>query len=180
MSTPGSILVSNLLVPSRGPLRLHMAAEKPGRNHLDGGWWPRSRDLAVELADLVDHFPPQFGQIVRALASPPDWEPAPRRIPVAAGYVKVGALPRDDTHLIHLNTSDGSVLHVLVVPPDFSDDQGDEALLAAATSGNAYPAEVLLDTVTEHPDIDPTHHWTDVGGSWWGPHPVAPSFRTGT
>jgi hypothetical protein len=36
----------------------------------------RSRDLAVELADLVDHFPPQFGRIVRALFSPPvpeDW-----------------------------------------------------------------------------------------------------------
>jgi hypothetical protein len=181
MSTPNdSIRVSNLLVPRRGSLRLRMAAERAGSNHLDGGWWPRSRDLAVELADLIDHFPPQFGRIVRALFSPPDWEePAPRRIPIAGGHVKVGSFPRDDTHLIQLNTSDGSVLHVLVVPPDFSDDQGDEALLAAATPGNAHPAEVLLDTVTEHPDVDPADHWGDVGGSWWEPHPVAPSFRTG-
>lgn len=180
MSTSnGSTLVSNMPVPSRGPLRLRMA-EHPGRDQLDGGWWPRSRDLAVELADLVDHFPPQFGRIVRALFSPPDWDPAPRRIQVAGRYVKVGSFPRDDTHLIHLKTSDRSVLHVLVVPPGFSDDQGEESLLAATSPGNAHPAGALLETVTEHPDIDPMDHWRDDGGSWWEPHPVAPSFRKGT
>src|SRR4051794_16208241 len=180
MSTPNSILVPNLPLPSRGPLlRLRMTAEHPGGNRLDGGWWPRSRDLAVELADLVDHFPPQFGRIVRALFSPPDWQPAPRRIPVAGRYVKVGSFPRDDTHLILLKTSGGSVLHLLVAPPSFSDDQGDDALLATTTPGNAHPAELLLDAVTKHPNIEPMDHWSDDGGSWWGPHPVSPSFRTG-
>lgn len=162
--------------PSRGPLRLRMAAH-PGRDHLDGGWWPQSRDLALELADLVDHFPARFGRIVRALVSPPDWEPAPRRIPVSGGYVKVGSFPGDDTHLIHLKTSDRTMLRVLVVPSAFSLDQGDEALLAAATPGNAHSATELLDEVTEYLDIDPMDHWSDAGGSWWGPHAVAPSFR---
>ena len=179
MSTPnGSILVPNLPLRSRGPLRLRMTAEHPGGNRLDGGWWPRSRDLAVELPDLVDHFPPQFGRIVRALFSPPDWQPAARRIPVAGRYVKVGSFPRDDTHLIQLKTSGGSVLHVLVVPPSFSDDQGGKALQAAATPGNAHPAELLLDAVTKHSDIEPMDHWSDDGGSWWEPQP-APSLRTG-
>jgi hypothetical protein len=118
--------------PSRGPLRLRLAGHF-GTNPLDGGWWPRSRDLAVELADLVDHFPTYLGRIVRVLVSSPDWEQAPRRIPVDGGYVKVDLLSRDDTHLIHLKTSDRTVLRVLVIPPGFTDDQGDEALLAAAT-----------------------------------------------
>jgi hypothetical protein len=179
MSTSnGPILVAQVPTPSRGPLRLRMA-EYPGRNHLDGGWWPQSRDLAVELADLVDHFPAQFGRIVRALISPPDWDPAPRRIPVAGGYLKVGSFPRDDTHLIRLKTSDRTVLRVLVVPPGFTDDQGAEALLAAATTGNAHSATALLDTVTDYPDIDPMDLWSDDGGAGWGPQPVAPSFRTG-
>jgi hypothetical protein len=155
-------------------------AAHPGRDHLDGGWWPQSRDLAVELADLVDHFPPHLGRIVRALYSPPDWNPAARQIPVASGFVKVGSFPRDDTHLIHLKTSDRTVLRVLVVPPGFSDGQGDEALLAAATVGNAHSAKALLDTVTDQSDIDPSDHWSDDGGSWWGADPVPPSFRTGT
>jgi len=163
---------------SRGRLRLCMA-EHPGRNRLDGGWWPQSRDLTVELADLVDHFPPQFGRIVRAEYSPTDWEHAAHRIPVTGGYVNAGSSSRDDSHLMHLETSARTVLRVLVVPPSFTDDQGAEALLAAATAGNTHSARDLLDTVTEYPDIDPINYWSDDGGSWWGPDPIAPSFRTG-
>jgi hypothetical protein len=178
MSTPtGPILVPESPSPSRVPLRLRMAVPN-GRSRLDGGWWPQSRDLVVELADLVDHFPPEFGRIVRALVSPPDWDPAPRRIPVTGGYVKVGSFPRDDSHLIHLSTSDRSVLYLLVVPPGFTEDQGAEALLAAATSGNKHSAIDLLDTVTEYPDVDPFDHWSDDGGSWWEPRADAPSFRS--
>lgn len=174
----GSTLVPHAPVPSRGALRLRLA-EHPGTDKLDGGWWPRSRDLAVELADLVDQFPMRYGQIVHALFSPPDWDAASSRMPVAGRQVKVESFARDDTHLIHLTTSDGSTLHVLVVPPGFSDDQGAEALLAAATTGNAHTAQDLLDTVTEHPDIDPRDHWSDDGGSWLGPRAITPSPRTG-
>lgn len=179
MSTSnGPILLSEIPSPTRGPLRLQMA-EHPGRNHVDGGWWPQSRDLAVELAELVDHFPARFGRIVRALVSAPDWDPAPRRIPVAGGYVKVGSFPRDDSHLIHLKTSDRTMLYVLVVPPRFTHSQGDEALLASATAGNAHSATEIFHEVTEHPDIDPIDRWSDDGGSWWETRRVAPSFRTG-
>ena len=170
---------SNPIPPTRRlPLRLRIAAHT-GRGQLDGGWWPQSRDLAVELADLVDHFPPEQSRIVRTVFSPPDWDPAPRRIPVARGYVKVGSFPHDDTHLVLLKTADHAVLRVLVVPPGMSPDQGDEALLAAATPGYAHTAACLLDTVSEHPDVDPEDHWSDDGGAWLGPHPAVPSSRTG-
>ena len=174
---------SNIIVPEiarsgRAPLRLRMA-EHPGSGHLDGGWWPYSRDLAVELADLADHFPPRSGRIVRALVSPPDWDSAPRRIPVAPGYMKVGSFSRDDTHLILLTTTNRTVLRLLVVPPGFTRDQGEEALLASATPGNTHSATDVLEEVTDHPATDPRDHWTDDGGSWWGPGRVAPSFRTG-
>jgi hypothetical protein len=160
----------------RGPLRVRLA-EHPGRDHLDGGWWPQSSDLAVELPDLVSHFPARLGRIVRVLISQPDWSAAPRRIPVAGGYVKVGSLPHDHVHLVHLTNSDRTVLRVLVVPPDFT--RGDDALLAAATPGNAHSTADLLDEVNEYPDNQPLDHWADHGEPWWGPHSVAPSFRTG-
>ncbi|GAA1940093.1 DUF5994 family protein [Nocardioides hwasunensis] len=144
--------------PARGPLRLRMS-QHPGRDTLDGGWWPRSRDLPVEMADLVDHFPSELGRVTRALVSPPDWDLRARAVAVSGRYVKVGSFPRDDTHLVLLTTSHRKLLRVLVVPPSLSDDQGEEALLAAATHGNAHSAEELLDTVTEHPDVDPRDHW---------------------
>lgn len=159
---------------SREPLRLRMA-EHPGHNHLDGGWWPQSRDLSVELADLVDHFPPQYGRIVRALVSPPDWGPAPRRIPVTGRDLKVGSFPGDDTHLIDLKTSDRTTLRVLVIPPSFTPDQGAEALLAAATAGNAHSATDLLEEVTNYPDIDPRDHWFGEAGFWRTPDSPPPS-----
>lgn len=148
----------------RVPLRLRMAPHRD-TNRLDGGWWPQSRDLQAELPDLVDHFPADQGRIVRAVFSPPDWDPAPRRINVARGYMKVGSFPRDDTHLMLLGMSDRSVLRVLVVPPDFTGDQGEEALLAAGTRGNAHSATDLLEEVTRYRDVDPDDHWSDDGGS---------------
>jgi len=175
----GPIHPSELPPMGRGPLRLNMA-EHPGKNRLDGAWWPQSRDLAVELADLVDHFPPRFGRVARALFSPPDWDPGPRRVPVAGGYVKVGSFPLDDSHLINLTMSDRTVLHLLVVPPGFTAGQGEEALLAAATSGNAHSAADLLAEVVDSPDVDPWDHWSDDGGPWWGPSRVPLSFRTGS
>jgi hypothetical protein len=162
--------------PGRRPLRLRLA-EHPGQGQLDGGWWPRSRDLVVELRELVDDFPPSRGRISRVIFSPPDWDPAPRRIPVANGHVRAGSFPGVDTHVVDLKLSDRSVLRLLVVPPDLSADQGDEALLAAATSGHGHSAASILEAVSESEDTDSFDHWTDEGGAWWAPHPVAPSFR---
>ena len=143
----------------RLPLRLLMSSQ-PGEDRLDGGWWPQSRDLVVELADLVDNFPAGSGRIMRALYSPPDWDTPTRRIPVARGYVKVGSFPGDDTHLIQLRMADRSMLHVLVIPPRLSAGQGEEALLAAATPGNSHTGSELLDLVTDSPDVDPAGHWS--------------------
>jgi hypothetical protein len=160
--------------PERVPLRLRMTGQ-PGEDHLDGGWWPQSRNLEVELADLVDHFPPRYGRIVRALFSPPDWGPAPRRIRVGQGYVKVGPFPRDDTHLVRLTTTGRVALDILVVPPGFTEAQGSEALLAAGTRGNKHSAVALLEEVTDHYDVDPRDQWTDHAEP--GPARVSSSRR---
>ena len=72
----------------------------------------------------------------------------------------------DDTHVVVLSTSDGTVLRMLVVPPALSVDQGEEALLAASSAAYAHSAASLLDEVDAHPQVDPRDHWTDEGGSW--------------
>src|SRR5215204_1198114 len=136
---------SNPIPPTRPlPLRLRIAAHT-GRGQVDGGWWPQSRDLAVELADLVDHFPREAGRIERAVISLPDWDPSPRRVPVARGFVKVGTFPKNDnSHVILLKTPDNRVLRILVVPPGLTASEGEEALLASSISGNAHSAYDLL------------------------------------
>ena len=132
----------------RQPLRLRMT-ELPRTHPLDGGWWPQSRDLTVELADLVDNFPDGMGRIVRATFSPPDWEDQPRRVPIARGYVQTGFAAGDDTHVMMLRTSERTELCLLVVPPGMSDEQGEEALTAAVTPGYASSPGAILDLVRE-------------------------------
>lgn len=171
LPTPGG----SASTPVRVPLRLRMA-RNAGANRLDGGWWPQGRDLATELTDLVDHFPLDGGRVIAARISAADWDPVPGGVPGAVGAVGV-ALLGDDAHVIELTTADLTVLRVLVVPPGFSDGQGAEALLAAATAGNEHAAADLLAVVTESPDVDPADYWVDGGGSWWGNSRTAPSFR---
>jgi len=153
--------------------------EKPGSHPLDGGWWPQSRDLTVELGDLVDNFPDEHGRIVRVLYSAPDWDDAPKRVPTKRGYVKVGFDPHDDTHVLMLTTSERQELCLLVVPPDMSRTKGDEALLAAVTPGYATSPGALLTAVRERPDVDDGDHWNDEGEAWWG-SATAPSYRPAT
>ena len=123
-------------------------APVPGAGVMDGGWWPRSRELAHELGELVDHLPVEHGRVVRASFSPPDWDTASRGIPTAPGAITATSSPQDDPHLILLTLADRRTLQLLVVPPALSQEQGEEALLAAATPGYAHSARCLLSTVT--------------------------------
>ncbi|WP_205471663.1 DUF5994 family protein [Nocardioides sp. SYSU D00038] len=144
---------------SREPLRLRLA-DHPGHDQLDGGWWPRSRRLEVELVSLLAGLPAAHGVVERVLCSPADWDDAPRSTTTGDRSVEVLPVLEDDPHVVEVETTD-RVLRLLVVPPPFTADQGDEALLAAATRGNRHSAASLLDTVTEHPDVDPADHWHD-------------------
>ena len=134
-----------------------------GKDRLDGGWWPHSRDLATELAILVAEFPTQYGRVVRATYSPPDWDDAPLRVAVRGRTVEVGESQRVEPHVAYLTTSDRIVCCLLVIPPTFDEDQGSEALLASSTHGNSHSATELLRAVTNELPVDPAGQWA-VGG----------------
>jgi hypothetical protein len=162
----------------RAPLRLRMS-QQPRPDRLDGGWWPQSRDLAVELPDLVANFPTQLGPIMRAVYSPPDWDTDEQRVPLASGYLEVAPFPQGNTHVIELHRRSEDRLRLLVVPPGMTESQGDEALLAAATVGYPHSPAELLSHVVDQPEVDPDGQWHDQGGSWWDEGDGPPSQRPG-
>lgn len=133
---------------TRVPLRLRLA--DPDRPQaLDGGWWPQSDNLGVEMADLVNGFPADRARIVRALYSPPDWEDAPKRVTTARGYIETAAFPRDFSPVMILTTSDREKLCLLVIPSSFSESQGEAALEAAVTPQFAPTPAQLLAKIAE-------------------------------
>lgn len=158
----------------RVPTRLRIG-EHLGEDELDAGWWPQSRHLATEVADLVEHLPRDFARIVRVGVYSADWDEHPRLLSTAPGSLSV--FTHGESHMIHLVTSDGTTLYILVVPPGLSADHGETALLAAATSGNSQRVASLLDAVADRPDVDPADLWCDGEVSWWAPDPQPPSYQ---
>jgi hypothetical protein len=160
----------------RVALRLHLAGPSE-RAAVDGSWWPQSRDLAIELADLVDHFPKQHGEVHRVVFSRPDWDTAPHRVRVARGLVKVGSYPRDDSHQVWLSMSTGELIRLSVRPPELA-----RLPTAAATNVHTVPESPPRTDAGQEPKLQSEpeveeEHWTDEGDSWWAPHQVPPSHR---
>ena len=125
----------------RPAIRLELVDD--AASYLHGAWWPRSRDLEVEAADLVDQFPPAAGRISRLLFSRPDWdEPTTegrvlRRIRARRGFVKVGSFPSDDTRLMILTMASGRRLRLVVVPSSTATAEGERLLRRFGEDGAA-------------------------------------------
>ncbi|WP_420819099.1 DUF5994 family protein [Nocardioides iriomotensis] len=160
----------------RHRLRLELSPS-PGQSPVDGAWWPRTRDIDLELADLVDHFPDHLGRIYRALYSRSDWTSHPRSVATARRRIRTAAFPRDDTHLILLSFSTRRSLRLLVVPPGHA--TGERLMQWATHPLNRLTGAQLLSTRAESEDDDEEFDdlWSDVGGNWWQGS-RAPSFRT--
>lgn len=130
----------------RVPLRISMAAG--GRGPVDGAWWPQSRDLDFEAAELIDAFPAALGRVSRMLFSPPDWarpgSTRQRRVQARERVVKVGSFPRDDTHLMIVTVSGAARIHLLVIPPDCRADVAARAMAWATDPANTHSAAEIL------------------------------------
>jgi uncharacterized protein DUF5994 len=115
----------------RAPLRLRLGDAADGTN---GAWWPQSRNLQLEAADLLDHFPHPAGYINRLLMSRPDWDDSStdgrgvRRIQARRGPVKIGSFPQDDTKEMILAMSSGQRLRLTVIPSDTDPAEGERLL----------------------------------------------------
>ena len=122
---------------TRVPLRLQLG-DPDSPEGAAGAWWPQSRDLQAEAADLVDNFPDSAGRIHRLLYSRPDWDDATvdghgvRRIKAGRGPVKVGSFPKDDTHLMVVSLASGRRLKLTVIPSDADAADGERRLHSTA------------------------------------------------
>lgn len=131
---------------SRVPLRMQLG-EPPASGPITGAWWPQSRNLQVEAADLVDHFPDQVGHIDRLLFSRPDWDNpviggrGVRRIQARRGPVKVGSFPSDDTHLMILLLASGRRVSLSVIASATDPAEADRQLRATGDGDSSGPKD---------------------------------------
>jgi hypothetical protein len=75
----------------REPLRLKLKPKTATAvGQVDGAWWPRSRDLALELRALLAVLAVRLGRIERVTYQLGDWDPSPRKIVVDGSVVRLG------------------------------------------------------------------------------------------
>ncbi|MEU9073560.1 DUF5994 family protein [Kitasatospora sp. NPDC004745] len=127
------------------PARLSLTpgGVRPGR--LDGAWWPRSRDLLLELPALAADIDERWGRITRITVNPAQWPVVPHRIPVTGHTVHAGWFSAEqDEHSIAVFSYAPRRLNLLVVPPE-TDAVGAARLMAeAASPANTMAASGLL------------------------------------
>ncbi|MGV9266401.1 DUF5994 family protein [Kitasatospora sp. NPDC003701] len=119
---------------STARLLLAPGGVRPGR--LDGAWWPRSRDLLLELPALAAELDGRWGRIIRITVNPAQWPVVPARIPVTGHTVHAGWFGiEQDEHTIALYSYAPLRLSLLVVPP--GTDAVDAARLMSEAAGPA-------------------------------------------
>lgn len=93
------------------------------RQTCDGAWWPRSRDLGLEVCSLFETWPAELGLISRVYYCPLDWDDAPVAvaIPKRRGRLRMGHLPSQDTHHVVLGMLDGKRRTLVVLPSTTSE-----------------------------------------------------------
>jgi Family of unknown function (DUF5994) len=69
------------MMDHREPLRLKLKPKTAiAVGQVDGAWWPRSRDLALELRALLAVLAVRLGRIERVTYHLGDWDPSARKI----------------------------------------------------------------------------------------------------
>lgn len=130
--------------PGTALLRLETTGNRSGT--LDGAWWPRSRDVSVELPSLIAALTEHLGPIQRVGLDESAWEDLPTRLVVDDRVVRIDSSRiGDDTAMI--TRGDRDLFSLLVVPPQADPEAARTAMARAVATENATQAgQILIDT----------------------------------
>jgi hypothetical protein len=126
---------------------LRLKPKAPATGHVDGAWWPRSRDLTAELPALAEVLAVRLGRIERVAYALSTWDATPRRFEVDGHRVRLEGFNYQDQNVIHLTGSNRGRVSLLVVPPELADSAGHEAMMTAGHRGNTDRPEEILTAV---------------------------------
>lgn len=149
----------------RQPLRLKLKPKAPTTGHVDGAWWPRSRDLSAELPALLAVLAVRLGQVRRVSFNLTDWATTPRRIAVDGQPVRLGGFNFQHTHTVDVIGPHEPRITLLVIPPETQQATAHQVLMRASGRGNADNIGELL-TPAAVPEISDVAvaRWEGDGG----------------
>ena len=147
-TTPIARRATHIALDGREHLRLRLKPKAPATGAVDGGWWPRSRDLAVEVPALLAVLAVRLGSVEGVAYNLGDWAPTPRKITIGGARVRLAGYRSQHPDTIDVLGSRQRVT-LLVVPPETPAPVAHAALMAAGHRANTDGVEALL--LASHP-----------------------------
>ena len=128
-----------------GAPRLSLRPESRTQGRLDGAWWPRSDDLAVELPPLVAVLDRLWGRITRVTVHEGSWLGLPARVPVGVHVVRLGWFDAEqEPGDLCLFSYKVGRWDLLVVPPDCAPARAARLMASASDVRETRGAGALL------------------------------------
>ena len=116
-----------------------------GHSAFDGAWFPRSRDLAVEVPELIAELDRRGVRVERFTYALDAWTLAPRKLVVQGRTVRTGGFRSMDPQVVCLIWAGGSRrADLLVVPPETDVLTGARALRLATRRGLPRSPQMVL------------------------------------
>ena len=115
-----------------------------GSSAFDGAWFPRSRDLAVEVPELVAELDRRGVRVERFTYALDAWLPAPRKLVVQDRIVRTGGFRSTDPQIVCLAWGGSRRADLLVVPPETDVLTGARALRLCTRRGLPRSPQMVL------------------------------------
>ncbi len=133
---------------SQDGIRLRLKPGMPRTGFVDGGWWPRSRDLLAELPELADALRASMGRIERVAFPRSMWDAVPARTRGRVDGRRVGldgfAAFAPNTIWVVTPTTRNTPIFLVVVPPETPPALAADVLRQAGEAGNVDEPDDLL------------------------------------
>ncbi|WP_051793247.1 DUF5994 family protein [Amycolatopsis jejuensis] len=128
------------------PSAARLMVKPPGaeRGHVDGGWWPRSLDLAAQLPELTAALAEAVGPLSRVTYHLDTWGLAARKVRVGERTVRLEGFRFTDPHTIMALGTDSRRVSLLVVPPETPGGMARAVLRSAASGDSTATAREIL------------------------------------
>lgn len=110
---------TNVHIPEIPAVRVAYRVIRPGVHpSLRGVWWPRSRDLAVELPGLVAALDSRGFMVERVSFNQKSWFKAAHPLLIAGRIIRLGRFRLSDSSIVSLSGHDGRArIDLVVLPP---------------------------------------------------------------
>lgn len=131
----------------RGPRLWVKSAGSGVTGHVDGAWWPYSRDLVGELDGLLPALAPRLGRIEGVSYRLGEWDPAARKVDIDGARIRLGGFHSKAAHTVDV-LAERHRLTLLVIPPDTAFGLASSVLEIAGADGNANTIDELMSAVS--------------------------------